>query len=49
MTLGPGSRFKDGIDIKLDELVNKNWDVEAIVNDRQKGRRDADDGPCGPW
>ena len=24
--------------IKLDELANKNWDVEAIVNDRQSGR-----------
>ena len=23
--------------IKLDELANKNWDVEAIVNDRSKG------------
>ena len=24
--------------IKLDELANKNWDVEAILNDRQGGR-----------
>ena len=24
--------------IKLDELANKNWDVEAIVNNRQSGR-----------
>ena len=23
--------------IKLDELANKNWDVEAIVNDRRGG------------
>ena len=23
--------------IKLDELANKNWDVEAIVNDRARG------------
>ena len=24
--------------IKLDELANKNWDVEAIVNDRGRGQ-----------
>ena len=24
--------------IKLDELANNNWDVEAIVNDRQQGQ-----------